>query len=121
MEHRWGSRESTDVAVRFLVFPHQIGTGRVVNISVSGAFMETSLALRRMSLVYLEPAAWSPAEGRAKRILASVIRTTPAGVGLEWCEPQVMSTLCGRLGLRPMMPHSQAILSPAAQPFDGPP
>jgi hypothetical protein len=109
MEHRWGSREATDVAVRFLVFPSQIGAGRVLNISVSGAFLETTLTPRRMSLVYLEPVVWSPSQGRAKRIVGSVVRADSTGVGLEWCESQVMSTLYRRLGLRPSAPHAQDI------------
>ena len=109
MEHRWGSREATDVAVRFLVFPSQIGAGRVLNISVSGAFLETTLTLRRMSLVYLEPVVWSSSKGRAKRIVGSVVRADSTGVGLEWCESQMMSTLYRRLGLRPSAPHAQDI------------
>jgi hypothetical protein len=109
MEHRWGSREVTDVAVRFLALPETIGSGRVVNISVTGAFMETALNLRVMSLIYLEPAVWAPTEGRSKRIAASVVRKSSTGVGIEWCESMVMSALYGRLGLQPSAPYPQAI------------
>jgi hypothetical protein len=81
----------------------------VLNISVSGAFLETTLTPRRMSLVYLEPVVWSPTQGRAKRIVGSVVRADSTGVGLEWCESQVMSTLYRRLGLRPSAPHAEDI------------
>jgi hypothetical protein len=118
MEHRWGRREEIDVMVRFLVFPNQIGTGRVLNISVSGAFLETTLALRRKALVYLEPTVWSPSKGRAKRIVGSVIRTAPTGAGLEWCESQAMSMLYGRLGLSWTVPHSQDIARLEFQKLD---
>jgi hypothetical protein len=64
MEHRWGGREATDVAVRFFAFPSQIGSGRVVNISVSGAFLETALMPRRMSLWSI----WSRPCGRRARV-----------------------------------------------------
>jgi hypothetical protein len=108
MEHRWGSREATDVAVRFLALPHTIGTGRVVNISITGAFMETALDLRVMSLVYLEPTGGRAAEGRTERIAASVVRKSSTGVGLEWCESLGMSVLYRHLGLQSSVPYTQA-------------
>jgi hypothetical protein len=55
MEHRWGHRKSTNVAVRFVAMPATIGTGRVINVSLTGAFLETQVPLRLLSLVYLEP------------------------------------------------------------------
>jgi hypothetical protein len=118
MEHRWGCREEIDVAVRFLVFPSQIGTGRVLNISVSGAFLETTLPLRRKALVYLQPTVWLPNKGRIKRIVGSVIRTADTGAGLEWCESQAMSMLYGRLGLTWTIPHSQEIARLEFQKLD---
>jgi hypothetical protein len=108
MEHRWGCREETDVAVQFLALPGTIGTGRVVNISVTGAFMETALDLRMMSLIYLEPTVWVPSDGRTKRIAASVVRKNSTGVGLEWCESLVMPVLHWRLGLPSTALYPQA-------------
>jgi hypothetical protein len=108
MEHRWGCREVTDVAVRFLALPKTIGSGRVLNISVTGAFMETALDLRVMSLIYLEPTVWVPTEGRTKRIAASVVRKSSTGAGLEWCESLVMSELYECLGLQSSAVYSKA-------------
>lgn len=92
MEHRWGQRQSTDVLVRFVNLPATIGMGRLLNISVTGAYMETTMQLRRLSLVYLEPAASISCHGRLGRIAASVVRLDETGVGLEWSDSAAGST-----------------------------
>jgi hypothetical protein len=89
MEHRWGRRYDTDVAVRFVALPGTIGSGRVTNVSLSGAFMETRAKLRLLTVIYLEGLD-SPTErgkpGVPRRLAATVVRRCSAGVGLEWCE-----------------------------------
>jgi hypothetical protein len=89
MEHRWGRRYDTNVAVRFVVLPGRVGSGRVTNISLSGAFMETSEKFRLLTVVYIEGlVAAEPGEpGIPKPIAATVVRRSSTGVGLEWCEP----------------------------------
>jgi hypothetical protein len=89
MEHRWGRRYDTDVAVRFVALPGTIGAGRVTNISLSGAFMETRAKLRLLTVVYIEGLDSDREHGKpgaAKRLAATVVRRCTAGVGLEWCE-----------------------------------
>jgi hypothetical protein len=89
MEHRWGRRYDTDVAVRFVALPGTIGTGRVTNISLTGAFMETSCKLRLLCVVYIEGLDSNKERdkrGAAKRLAATVVRRCSAGVGLEWCD-----------------------------------
>ncbi|HME38258.1 MAG TPA: PilZ domain-containing protein [Steroidobacteraceae bacterium] len=86
MERHRGQRRATDVVVRFVTRPHTIGTGRIVNISATGAFMETDRPLRPLSLLYVEPVDPLPADGTGGRIAATVVRCGPTGVGLEWCE-----------------------------------
>jgi hypothetical protein len=89
MEHRWGRRYDTDVAVRFVALPGTIGSGRVTNISLSGAFMETRAKLRLLTVVYIEGLDTVKDRGKAgaaKRLAATVVRRCTAGVGLEWCE-----------------------------------
>jgi len=86
MEHHRGQRHSTDVTVQFFTRPDTIGVGRVLNVSATGAFMETRLPLRPLALLYLEPTIPLPAVGTSERIAATVVRCTPTGVGLEWCE-----------------------------------
>jgi len=88
MEHRWGRRYDTDVEVRFVALPATIGSGRVTNISLTGAFMETSCKLRLLSIIYIEGLDSNKdrdRNGAAKRLAATVVRRCSAGVGLEWC------------------------------------
>jgi hypothetical protein len=101
MEHRWGHRKSTDVAVRFVASPATIGTGRVVNVSLTGAFMETDVPLRLLSLVYLEPFGPMTDDGLMSRLVASVVRQTPSGVGLEWCDSTASAKAYTRLNAAP--------------------
>ena len=84
MEHHRGQRHSTDVTVQFFTRPATIGFGRVLNVSATGAFMETRFPLRFLSLLYLEPTDL-PA-GTRGRIAATVVRCSATGVGLKWCE-----------------------------------
>jgi hypothetical protein len=84
MEHQRGQRHSTDVSVRIFTRPYTIGIGRVLNVSATGAFLETQLALRPLSLLYLEPMNLASAGEARERIAATVVRCTPSGVGLAW-------------------------------------
>jgi hypothetical protein len=86
MEHHRGQRHSTDVTVQFFTRPDTIGIGRVLNVSATGAFMETRLPLRPLAVLYLEPTIQLPADLTHERIAATVVRCSPTGVGLEWCE-----------------------------------
>jgi hypothetical protein len=86
MEHRWGRRQSTNLTVRFFATSGAIGVGRVLNISLTGAFMETTVHLRTLSLVYLESLAPPFGESKSRRMAASVVRQDAIGIGLEWCE-----------------------------------
>ncbi len=89
MEPRWGRRYDTDVAVRFVALPGTIGAGRVTNISLSGAFMETRAKLRLFTVIYIEGLDSDRERGKpaaARRLAATVVRRCTAGVGLEWCE-----------------------------------
>jgi hypothetical protein len=86
MEHFRGQRRSTNVTVQFFTRPATIGVGRVLNVSSTGAFMETQRPLRLLSLLYLEPTDQLPADSPSGRIAAIVVRRSATGVGLEWCE-----------------------------------
>ena len=61
------------------------GAGRVRDISSSGAFIETALALpvyTRVTLVMLGNASAT----RTVEITASVVRVDGVGIGVEWCD-----------------------------------
>jgi hypothetical protein len=85
MEAR-GRRRPTNVTVRIFTRPATIGTGLVTNISPTGAFLETQIPLRILSILYLEPAGPPAADGARGRIAATVVRRGATGVGLKWCE-----------------------------------
>ena len=119
MEHRWGQRQPINLMVRFFAMSGMTGVGRLMNISSSGAFLATTSPLRRLALVYLEPAAAPFWEIQSRRIAASVVRRDEIGVGLEWCEaaaetPSVfrrLSSLAGGLAeeeRRPFREHSRS-------------
>src|ERR1700704_3861021 len=84
-QHR-GQRRSSDVTVQFFTRPATTGVGRVLNVSATGAYMETQLPLRLLSVLYLEPTDSLLADGTGGRIAATIVRCTATGVGLEWCE-----------------------------------
>lgn len=95
MEHRWGYRAPIDVAVRLVVSPGTIGSGRIRDVSVTGAFVETNLDLTPLSIVHLEPSCFAAPAGSPERITAYVVRRSSAGAGLEWCDipDQVLAAL----------------------------
>jgi hypothetical protein len=87
MEHRCGDRISTDVPVLLVALPGTIGPGRIANVSLTGAYVETRLKLPLLSPVILEPVKPTRHAGSAARLEAYVVRLDQAGIGLEWCEP----------------------------------
>jgi hypothetical protein len=86
MEHRWGQRQSTDVTVHVVAWSGKTSIARVVNVSVTGAYLEMSMPLRLHSLVYLQPSTRYHAHIDGNRVAANVVRQDGLGVGLEWCE-----------------------------------
>ena len=87
MDHRWGPRQATSIAVHVAATSGAAGAARMVNVSLTGAYLETSASLRRHALVYLAPSSRHNCAGGNRRIAAYVIRRDVLGVGLEWCHP----------------------------------
>ncbi|HXI48494.1 MAG TPA: hypothetical protein VNH39_07875 [Steroidobacteraceae bacterium] len=85
MDHRWGQRQATSIAVHVAATSGAAGAARMVNVSLTGAYLETSAPLRRHALVYLAPSSRHNCAG-GRRIAAYVIRHDVLGVGLEWCQ-----------------------------------
>lgn len=85
MEHRWGDRIEIDLPVR--ISGTQItGNGTLRNLSVSGAFIETSLPLESLALVRIRIAR-GPHGPRAPIVVwGFVVRHETPGIGIEWCE-----------------------------------
>ncbi len=88
MEHRFGQRVSTQLRVALEVSPDGINTGRLRNLSVSGAFVQTTLLPGTMGRVrvYFDE---QHSRGSLKFGLdAYLVRSTPEVLGLEWADSE---------------------------------
>jgi hypothetical protein len=54
MEHRWGQRVQVGMNVRLSCLPYAIGSGRLRDVSVSGAFIETNLRIPLLARMQVE-------------------------------------------------------------------
>lgn len=111
MEHRWGRRIACDAPVGVSAAGVPIGSGTLRNVSMSGAFMETALALPLYAHISLKVLRDEPRVER--EISASVVRVARDGVGVEWCETPAGS-ICALLGCQTrcaaaMAPHCDGI------------
>jgi hypothetical protein len=82
MEHRWGHRHAADLTVSFALKSGKRGVGRVLNISTTGAYLQTDMDLRILTLIDI-----TIIDGAVSRIApftACVMRRDESGVGLEW-------------------------------------
>jgi len=79
MEHRWGKRIPTDIAVRLRCPTGNEFDGRIVNISGSGALISVRCPLNLLLRIDIDLA------GRS--IPSFVSRVATDGVGVEWCLP----------------------------------
>jgi hypothetical protein len=96
MEHRWGMRRPCRARVCISAGAGIAGTGRLRNVSMSGAFLETALPLPLSSQV--EVAVLRDDGSRhVVEFTATVVRAEPGGVGLEWCET-ASGSICSLLG-----------------------
>jgi hypothetical protein len=87
MEHRWGERFTVDLAVRVAGRRYSVRTGRLVDLSVSGAYINVSADLRLLSRVKIAIIALPLRLAHPTRMIAAfVARTSKEGVGVEWCE-----------------------------------
>jgi hypothetical protein len=87
MEHRWGQRQATNLPVRVAQASGALGFGRVLNVSTTGAYLQTPVPLRQMALIFLTPINEAQPERAGARLAAWVVRMDEKGVGLEWQEP----------------------------------
>jgi hypothetical protein len=86
MEQRWGERIQVDFPVRLMAHPFAKRDGRLTDLSVSGAYIETSVLIRLKSRLVVTLLASPWARQDAAVLHAYVARKYRQGVGIEWCE-----------------------------------
>jgi hypothetical protein len=67
----------------------ELGMAHIANVSISGAFLETTLQLPVNANIVLEPISSAGGERADLKIAARVARVDKRGLGIEW---RVMAT-----------------------------
>jgi hypothetical protein len=87
MEHRYGARYVSAIDVYVKTHSGRLAArGRLLDVSISGAFVSTSLPIAPLSSITLEVISMVNSVRRWKPIEAQVIRRTESGLGIEWKE-----------------------------------
>src|ERR1700748_3312849 len=111
MEHRYGVRyrSAIDVLVRSRS-GRLAAKGQLLNVSISGAFVQTSVVLAPLTSVTLEVSSVMASARPCKPIEAQVIRWTEHGLGVEWknLTPASLSQLVDSGELAPPTVHRSA-------------
>jgi len=84
MEHRWGNRAPVSVPVKIYCASAAIGMGRVIDLSVSGAFVRTARVPQLMTQV--EVCSFLASGPYLAALEGYVVRQTRFGFGIEWTE-----------------------------------
>ncbi len=96
MEHRYGVRYLSAIDVYVRSHSGRVAArGRLMDVSISGAFVATSLSITPLSSITLEVVSLVTSARRWKPIEAQVIRRTESGLGIEWKDltPAALSQL----------------------------
>jgi hypothetical protein len=103
MDHRWGQRVAVDLAVQLLCYPRTVAVGRLMDASVSGAFVRTGLVPALLAPVRLL-GFLSEHEGTRHQVIEGyVVRRERDGFGIEWFElapAGICGFLLGSAGVR---------------------
>jgi hypothetical protein len=113
MEHRYGVRYLSAIDVYVRTHSGRVAArGRLLDVSISGAFVSTSLSIAPLSSITLEVTSVVNSGRRWKPIEAQVIRRTDKGLGIEWKEltPAALSQLVDAGQLAPaVVQHSARV------------
>jgi hypothetical protein len=114
MEHRWGERIVVDIPVQVSVPPLVIGTGRITNISISGAWISGRFDLPTLARAFVVFEFSLGGQREVLPIACFVARVRAQGMGVEWRElaPQIVSDLMLFAGGTNHLPQ-QASVAPA--------
>jgi hypothetical protein len=85
-ESRWGDRANVNIAVQLFTTNFGLSAaGRMRNLSLSGALVNSDIDLGLHSLVEVSIHMPAPSQ-RSHAVKAYVSRKIEEGVGVEWCE-----------------------------------
>jgi hypothetical protein len=95
MEHRWGERVVVDIPVQVSAPPLMIGLGRVLNLSISGAWISGNFDLPPLARAIVIFDLGIGGQQEALPLACYVARVRAGGMGVEWRElaPQIVSDL----------------------------
>ena len=120
MEHRWGRRHEISRAVRIGTRSGSAAKGRICNVSISGAFVESTIPISLYSHVELRFSALIDGKRTAIALEGQVVRKEAAGFGVEWSvfAPEAVRALVAVPPFRlPETPaHTRAELEPTRRP-----
>lgn len=107
MEHRWGPRRPCRARVCVSAGGGITGIGRLRDVSMSGAFLETALPLpifAQLAVAVLRD------DGATHQLefSAVVVRHDQNGVGIEWCDPNP-GPICRALNCGLECAHSRGL------------
>jgi|ERR1700722_2401092 PilZ domain len=113
MEHRYGVRYFSAIDVYVRSHSGRLAArGRLLDVSISGAFISTALPIAPLASITLEVLSVVESGRRWKPIEAQVIRRTDSGIGIEWKEltPAALSQLVDGGQLAPaVLQHSARV------------
>jgi hypothetical protein len=84
VEHRRGKRMAAAMWVRLSSTGAELAMAKLVDVSISGAFLETSLQLPANADITLESVSTAGAALEGLKIAARVARVDRRGLGIEW-------------------------------------
>jgi hypothetical protein len=96
MEHRWGVRRPCRARVCVSAGAAVAGMGRLANVSMSGALLETAVPLPLFSQIAVSVLSADGHKHAVER-MATVVRIANGGVGIEWCET-AEGSICQLMG-----------------------
>lgn len=80
MEHRWGERLATDLAVCVIRGANAPLSARLRNMSITGGYLQSAAPLLPLAAVELQ----LQVSGRRVRLRGWVVRSDKQGYGMEW-------------------------------------
>jgi hypothetical protein len=103
MEHRWGERVQVDFPIRVTAHRYAVWDGRLADLSVSGALVESHFEARKWRRIQISIVLPLWPKHESPIVEAFIARSCRRGFGIEWCEfaPRAVSELLRAVAARP--------------------